>query len=50
MIISTFLFRPSEHFICAMNAWANKRPGVDAGWTLLFPFLRHEPRATQAEG
>jgi len=27
---------------------ANKRPGVDAGWTLRFAFSRAWPRATQA--
>src|ERR1035441_6757059 len=27
----------------------NERPGVDAGWTVLFAFLRVRPRATQAE-
>jgi hypothetical protein len=26
----------------------NKRPGVDAGWHVLFEFQRHRPRATQA--
>jgi hypothetical protein len=27
----------------------NKRPGVDAGWALLFAFGRPRPRAAQAE-
>jgi hypothetical protein len=27
----------------------NKRPGVDAGWPLLFASSRALPRATQAE-
>jgi hypothetical protein len=26
----------------------NQRPGVDAGWALLFAFERQWPRATQA--
>lgn len=29
--------------------WPNERPGVDAGWRVLFAFLRPWPRATQAE-
>jgi hypothetical protein len=29
--------------------WPNERPGVDAGWALLFAFERQWPRATQAE-
>jgi len=27
----------------------NERPGVDAGWPVLFAFSRAWPRATQAE-
>ena len=27
----------------------NERPGVEAGWPVLFPYLRSWPRATQAE-
>ena len=27
----------------------NERPGVDAGWRVLFAFRRAWPRATQAE-
>src|SRR5437667_10675279 len=27
----------------------NKRPGADAGWPVLFAFLRHWPRTAQAE-
>lgn len=29
--------------------WPNKRPGVDAGWRVLFAFQRPRPRATPAE-
>jgi hypothetical protein len=27
----------------------NERPGVDAGWRVLFAFVRQRPGATQAE-
>jgi hypothetical protein len=27
--------------------WANKRPGVDAGWAVLFAFQRPWPGTTQ---
>ena len=33
---------------CRVAAQLNQRPGVDAGWPLLFPFLRLRSRATQA--
>lgn len=33
-----------------MKTTANKRPGVDAGWRVLFAFQRAWPRATQAGG
>ena len=32
-----------------MSALPNQRPGVDAGWPLLFAFSSTRPRATQAE-
>ena len=32
-----------------MRAWSNERPGVDAGWRVLFAFQPAWPRATQAE-
>ncbi len=31
-----------------MGVAANERPGVDAGWLVLFAFQRPWPRATQA--
>jgi hypothetical protein len=32
-----------------MIGWANKRPGVDAGWRVLFAPISAWPRAAQAE-
>jgi len=34
--------------IASYQTSANKRPGVDAGWPLLFAFLSPWSRATQA--
>ena len=32
-----------------MSSGANERPGVDAGWRVLFVFEAAWPRATQAD-
>ena len=34
---------------CDGKAWANERPGADAGWRVLFAFGSPRPRAAQAE-
>jgi hypothetical protein len=47
MAFSTFLFGASEHFGRGMDAGANKRPGADAEWPLLFAYSRARSRTTQ---
>ena len=36
-------------YLGAMIGWANKRPGADAGWRVLFAPVSPRPRAPQAE-